>query len=407
MLLHEPIKYCRAGSPYKKLLQDCIHGKTRKTQYIYEMAKADRLSAVRPKEAYVFAKQIDSMIDILNTTMGNNWDFYYYPFAENWELDRFGMYVALYYPKIKIVNAFKEKHLIKELYVFLHIESNASSMESEGTDNSCQEGIHKKPRFYFDTQIGGCRAYLNYDEFFLNYSHSHLHTAKYTNHKPFDIGHTFCLGNETPLQKLLRAIRVNGYKEELFQLLLLSLEDYLKWESLEGVPYVQMDKLTLPKNLADGKITGNFDRTWKYIYLCYSQWGCPDLNFVYKGDRFGIKNDELFDKFLRNGLDCDLDYAEGIYYVAGANTKYWFENGTRNMSYRETLVHQMKVDDDHWWFRDKKVTLTIEKPNESDNLYDTSGFEIDPGFKGYAIQEMEKMLFIELIKQRNERLIGN
>ena len=107
----------------------------------------------------------------------------------------------IHFPLINISNSLEQRHTIKDMYVKIEIN-----------------------RVY----IYGWRKTLSYKEYKSSYSHSHT---------PFDTGSfcKFCLGSSV-FNSLVMDVMVCKSRAN-WEMLLLSIENYLSWESLEGGPY--------------------------------------------------------------------------------------------------------------------------------------------------------------------------
>ncbi len=91
---------------------------------------------------------------------------------------------------------------------------------------------------------GTCMHYA-YDSFVSGYSHSHLShdrdLGKEINFK------SFCMG-QTPLAQSVGILRA-GFDEDRFTMLLHQINLFVKWESLEGVPYMKIGSVSnIPSN---------------------------------------------------------------------------------------------------------------------------------------------------------------
>jgi hypothetical protein len=127
-----------------------------------------------------------------------------------WFSDRTKLY--MHYPELELTNSLGMKHTIYDLVVWTEITSTGALSSLYGK------------RFSFSPE-----------EIVCGYSHSHLSAVEY----PDSVFSSFCQGSNTPFDKMMKSLyKYNSDKE--FELFLMQLEDYLKWESLEGRPHISM-----------------------------------------------------------------------------------------------------------------------------------------------------------------------
>lgn len=119
--------------------------------------------------------------------------------------------LVIHFPDITITNTRKDTHNIKDLYVVLKFAVNMKL-------------------FSFD----GFRTTLTNIEAFKGYSHSHLSTNRVIS--------WFCTGSG-PISTSISYMRATGFDAIKFQILCLNIDKFVKWESLEGVPYIRINTL--------------------------------------------------------------------------------------------------------------------------------------------------------------------
>lgn len=140
--------------------------------------------------------------------------------------------ILIHFPAFTIINSRGERHDIKDLYTKLTYSH-----------------INKT----FDGYVDGTRMSITNSELNGNYAHSHLPSISKSNVGAFN---GFCLGRSTLsmlLSDLATLEMVENKLEDVklrFMLVLMELENYLQWESLEGGPYRQMS------NINSGKLRG-------------------------------------------------------------------------------------------------------------------------------------------------------
>jgi hypothetical protein len=133
--------------------------------------------------------------------------------------------ITIYYPEITIRNSHNKSKLLKDLYVRFVIDTKGN------IDN-----------------ISGTRTTLTKAEKHCGYHHSHLPRNPYDELKFQD----FCLGTGTQIltSKVLFLDAVNNNQEikNYFSLFLHNLDSVVKFESLEGMPYIKFSDVVIPKD---------------------------------------------------------------------------------------------------------------------------------------------------------------
>ena len=130
-------------------------------------------------------------------------------------------YFKVLYPEIEITNTNKEKHTIKNLVVVFSLKWASS---------------FKKWKI---NEMTGLRLTLSYLELDKSYSHSHLASNNLTSNFKSMTSSKFCLGSST-LGMSIAEYNTESNKEQsnlVLEGILYTLDTYVTWESLEGVPY--------------------------------------------------------------------------------------------------------------------------------------------------------------------------
>lgn len=137
---------------------------------------------------------------ILQAIYPNRWDI-----IEN--------YITIHFPEITIVNSEKGSHNIKDLWVRLTFKHGTLTL----------------------SEIIGCRTTVTVSEYKSEYRHSHLCKSRYSDFS------NFCLGSShfaVLFQELASQFDIDNFEFFLWQL-----DSYVRWESLEGVPYIKITNI--------------------------------------------------------------------------------------------------------------------------------------------------------------------
>ena len=130
-------------------------------------------------------------------------------------------YFKILYPEIEITNTNKEKHTIKNLVVVFSLK---------------WDSYFKKWKI---DDMRGLRLTLSYLELSRLYPHSHLSSNSLTSNFKSMTSTKFCLGSST-LGMSIAEYNTESNKEQsnlVLEGILYTLDTYVTWESLEGVPH--------------------------------------------------------------------------------------------------------------------------------------------------------------------------
>lgn len=185
--------------------------------------------------------------------------------------------LVIHFPEIEITNTVEQKHKIEDLYFRISVLVNRQYFNVAG---------HNK----LQISLSGFRTTYTLKEIEYNYAHSHLHGG---------VGwQDFCLGS-SPIQILLTNLR-NSPTEDNWNLFLLSIPNYLSWESLEGGPYYKMGEIKWTNTVSNESIEKYLRKIAKNI---------PADCIEYRGYMGPIVNDKLIEYFKNNSELRTIDGA--------------------------------------------------------------------------------------------------
>lgn len=130
--------------------------------------------------------------------------------------------LTIHFPEVVIENNRHTKHYIKDLWVRF-----STSINSPDRNNN----------YALNVRPTGRRTTASLKEIQSGYAHSHL-----SRNESFLRFQNFCLG-QSQYASIIDNLRINGTEED-WELALLSLPNYVKWESLEGGPYIRMSDIS-------------------------------------------------------------------------------------------------------------------------------------------------------------------
>lgn len=244
------------------------------------------------KRAYL--RTLFKFIDVLNDTYGDDWDMHVSPTMGQ----SFILMPIIRYKEFTITNSNGASRQIKELIVAIPLTGHYTDSLFTIDD---KEYMRISPR----TPMG-CRMMLHPDEYTSNYHHSHIPRHEWT----YDyIGemYDFCVGDGDIVDVMSNMATANEYDPGYFAFFLSVLDVMVKWESLEGTPFIRME---------------NISRTGQTQTMLTPPSEYPDIFNMFKSE------------FIGNGFKPTLLLHNNRYKIA--------EN-----SYLERFVHKILKDNNH------------------------------------------------------------
>ncbi len=202
--------------------------------------------------------------------------------------DESGMILPMFvvkFDRIEITNTRNHNHIIKDLFVYILFTQE------------------------FGIVVKGTRASLSEPEIHSTYLHSHLPSLKVPNKGI----RTFCLGNDTFRASIMRTNA--SFTKSNFKMFLFQLNDYVRWESLDGGPYRKINDINFRKVKYSIDITYNIKKDIiKYID---NHFYTDDFN-ISSGSTIQVMDDDVFitalNKLLPDIYKCTTDES-GVEYM--------------------------------------------------------------------------------------------
>jgi hypothetical protein len=319
-----------------------------------------------PKYHYVRVLNLGNIQDSIN--------IYHF----DYEINSPELMITIYYPEVTIRNTHNKSKLLKDLYVRFHIDIKGNIINVSGT-----------------------RTTLSKAEKFCSYYHSHLPRNRQHNLK-FD---NFCLGQGTQIYTskvlFLDAVINNQEVKNYFSLFLHNLDSVVKYESIEGMPYIKFSDVVIPKHSLNIKvfynlITDTRDFCTTHIYPDYIRLNFERLMscFTKINNKLILINKELFEDICFNEYFKDYPYQLSQYkdYI-----KIMYNN--EEIDYND-VVDINDVQNIYFYFKRKKKHLKIDEIKELDKKLVT--YRISDDFLYYAIKFIVNQLkHIENERQRD------
>lgn len=326
-----------------------ITGSSRKTSWWYNRAKAGYVYNLPEGAAVEFAKTLDTMITELKKHHKDNWDILAEPYSTASGI-KFNPSIVIHYPCFYIENSEGLEHWIEDLYVCFGIRSYVTP---SGTRN------------FHPRDPKGFRTSFTEEEKAAQYAHSHLISCGFTS--PHSISaDEFCLGDDTPIVNTLETLALS-YSPEMFGMYLLNIDALVEWESLEGVPY---------KNIEDIREFEVSNEQTAYYFESYaekeriyqnllSKLRSIKLPVVFQGNKFLIRKNH-FEKILHTLIKEDRNLAKRLLVKKDPSSygRYiCFQERVENISTGGNI--EIGNETEYFYFRDKKIKLTKIVPETS------------------------------------------
>lgn len=181
---------------------------------------------------------------------------------DDWKEGSDSSYILIWFPEVEITNSREEKHTIRDLYVRLRINGEAHLGAFEMTV-----------------------ATFTNAQWMSDYAHSHL---------PGITGFTTpCLGSG-PITSTITILRSEDFDETSWEILCSQIEDFVKWESVEGGPYRYMKDIT-NKNMKVVELKYTYIKGRQEVVVfpglkSFAEWllytHIQELDFVFDGERY-------------------------------------------------------------------------------------------------------------------------
>jgi len=270
----------------QRFLQDCSHYRKEVILFNTNRFKAEKKFI---RESIVL---FDSMASILDSTYGQDkWDTY-------------NNSIVIHFTDFYITNG-QSKNYMKDLYVLLSFNMGDKQQTID---------------------LEGIRATVSPMEFIKSYGHSHLSNGCFCK------GH-FCLGSG-PISQTKYLLMPGDYTEDIFQLFLYQLNDYVKWESIQGGPYRRINSIYANTKVNYAKSI-NLDHAYKQFIANKCKF-----EIIVNNNSVDVKLDEkdLSRCFSLTSRDYRCVKFEGKYYNPNL-----LEDAPSSFRPRELLTFQNKL----------------------------------------------------------------
>ena len=296
-------------------------------------------------------------------------------------------YFKVLYPEIEITNTNKEKHTIKNLVVVFSLR---------------WDSYFKKWRI---NEMTGLRLTLSYLELNKFYSHSHLSSSSITSNFKSMTSSKFCLGSST-LGMSIAEYNTESNKEQsnlVLEGILYTLDTYVTWESLEGVPHNYIRNL-LPLGgtpVSDNNLDSHSLRVVNFlkenkIPLALDYGVMNDSIFI----KNSLENAEFFKGILQNssipgGYSIQKEYlcfhSQGETFLQAASNFYSVTQ-VRHLAKEYAQEHLYNLSKPFTFFNGRKHSLVFSFYMEKKIQKDEQNIIIYPKFLKHVYRKLESQI---------------
>lgn len=281
--------------------------------------------------------------------------------------------VIIKFPKIVIKNSAGLFHTIKNMYIkfvlkFSNREISLNSME-------------------------GLKTHFSKVEIKNSYLHSHINWSEgeIVRYSSFCMGY----GEYTDIYNSLQYYTIDYIKFfDQFEFLLLGLENFLSWESLEGAPYRHMRSLSKYKAINDNMGAPFKQDIFNSLKKKFSfKLTTEDIElepFIYNDDFFLKISRETMDRFVSGKAPLDVFKVDGVLFM--------FQNN-------EEIINVNKPEIDHYEFKGRRLRTKIIVTNKSEMEFTDDQKTHSPRYVDKLYRDINN-IFIEF-QVRNEEYGNN
>lgn len=300
------------------------------------------------------------------------------------------IYLVIRFPKFTITNENQREHCIYDLFVRIPVGLETDSQFDD------RWSIFPASGFKF-RHIEGSRIKHTVAELFSDYTHSHSPGVQLATWA------TFCTG-DGDIDNVLSLLNCEDHIDyDLLKLLLLEIDPFVKWESIEGSPYRFMSNIGI-KDYNDIHIK---DRNigihnsieifatfkWQFRRASIGHFNNLKLDWIFSGGSYKLLDNDNFDELLENVL-------RGIYpsyfYQKDIDGRYY---KLTDVDSRNTSVTVRDYTDNPKPFVFQNQILYSEVIDEGSNQA-SNRYYLHPKLKKYVKYKLEYYANLSQVKAR-------
>lgn len=282
--------------------------------------------------------------------------------------------LVIHFPLFVVTNSQKEEITVKDFFFRIELAMENNKIIING--------------------FNGSRTTFSYADYTSNYRWSHLSGTANKNYPP--IFTNFCFGdgdipklevqfNQTSIVPENTTVMT---REQIFRLLLLNIDSYLKWESLEGGPHHKMSEVFTHGNVWNPGLVVistivNHCSSILELYI-----GMIDCDIIFSNGMYQVVDNQKFDLSLANIINSE--------FTSSNRKNLLFKRGSDGTLYEiSTIKENNSPSDIPLVFKEKEYFCVIE----SDAIIiDNSTYYTNPLLKQYAKSTLDYIINYESTK---------
>lgn len=325
------------------------------------------------------------LMDIFEAKYGDKCEFSF------WYDPNEGRHVPIFkviYEEVIIENSRGRKHKIKDLFVIHYFEYREK---------------HLRPK-----RMYGGRIRKDILELESGYQQSHLPNLSKDSFlkNPF-YSHTFCIGSDTDVSRMLAEFKID-MDYERYELFLYTVDSMVQWESLEGVPYVKMEVV---ENALSGLITGTNPLLEKKVIAdLYLEETPLDFDYYISGGIYKIKpNRKASDLIKKVVLDIfDFRVYKSILVTTIDNKTFIQMRAEGEVLKKEVSFPAKRKDAAYTIFRGQKLYPKILKiDSRHQKKVSIEDYIIYPKFLENVLRELETRIYEKAVAKNAIKLFSS
>lgn len=356
-------------------------GRCRSLKWIRDIALKKIIKDLPKTKRHVesFINSISQLFEILDKHFPKQWDIHphFTNFNKNGRLVKthVRLYVVLYFPIITIKNDNEDEHVMTDVYLIfslLPIQINDQYTAIPSDD------------------IRLFRGSVSYEEFLCEYNHSHTQKVKYSNKNCIFQARRFCLG-ENAIHDLIFQFIVDGFDQSIFEIFLMYLKDIISYESIEGGPFIRIDKIGVTETSAERTVLSNSTIVDIIKHVFRNQYSpfMQNVPIIINNNKLMIKSQYDLEKAIRDYVINNKNNSNINNYISyllvinkdnhlfGYTSKVFQNISDVYKSWKETEVNNYELP--NIIFRgNNKHFIIREYTGDKDKIEDISQFKVHP-----------------------------
>lgn len=332
---------------------------TKKYSWIKRMVRNDKIHNLKnKKEKQLYLKFITDLISCLNIVYKDNWDIELNKIDNQYEL-----VPIVLFPKITLTNSQKENKVIKNLIISFHIRKN-------------------KERFFI-SELRGTKYFFTDIDFYLKYIHSHIETFR----SNFYEAQKFCTGLGEAFKSLFNISESDDKNNIMY--FLLSLESFVKWESLEGGTHIKMNNTFAENSYGEYCGYNIYIHLDDIEQLLNSLEKDIPIEFTVNNGKYEILDTKELNEYLKNCILNKTNFSQS-YFVRQTGYRQYsrVENVIKNTDILKVEINDSDLP--YIYIQGKKIELKVVKEKYRCKNED---YIIHPKFKKQFFKELERITY--------------